>query len=138
MAKKNKIPKKVAGFKVPKSVRKSPVVAGLLGSETGRKILGDALMAGAAAAAAILIKKNDDEIVDAGEKVAKKTQKAGGLAKEVVKEVSSAMIGVIGNAARAVVPGHDDDAKSVSEPAPLAQKRIARQVRSGKARPAHH
>jgi hypothetical protein len=139
---KNKIPKKIAGFKVPKTVRKSAVLKGLLASDTGRKILGDALIAGAGAAAAILAKNNEDAIGDAGETAARKTVKAGVLTKDVVKGVTGAMAEVIGDAARAVVPGIDNEEKAAPKiaeaPAPVATKSLPRASRAGKSRPAHH
>ena len=49
MAKKNAIPKRVAGFKIPKPIRKSSFLRSMLASKTGRDILGKALVAGAAA-----------------------------------------------------------------------------------------
>ncbi|MDX6805682.1 hypothetical protein [Terrihabitans rhizophilus] len=142
---KNKIPKKIAGFKVPKTVRKSPVLKALLASDTGRQILGNALLAGASAAAAILANNNQDVIGDAGDTAARKTVKAGALTKDVVKGVTGAMAEVIGDAARAVVPalGNDDkdekeEPKAAAAPTPVAQKSTTRTPRAGKSRPAHH
>jgi hypothetical protein len=43
MAKKFKIPKKVAGYKVPKSVRKSRLLRAMLSNPMGRDILAKAL-----------------------------------------------------------------------------------------------
>ena len=53
---KAKLPKTVAGLKVPKALRKSGVLETLVGSHAGRQILADALVAAAAAAAAALVK----------------------------------------------------------------------------------
>ena len=135
MAKKNRIPKKVAGFKIPKVIRKSPVVSGLLASDTGRKILADALMAGATAAVAVLANNNRAAIADAGEDAVKGTAKAGVIVKDVVKGVSSAMAEVIGDAARAVVPGASAAEDEPKRPAPV---KAAPRARALKARPAHH
>lgn len=135
MAKKNRIPKKVAGFKIPKVIRKSPVVSGLLASDTGRKILADALMAGAAAAVAVLANNNKDAIADAGEDAAKGTARAGVIVKDVVKGVSSAMAEVIGDAARAVIPGASAAEDKPERSAPV---KAAPRSRSLKVRPAHH
>ncbi|MGQ4273235.1 hypothetical protein [Terrihabitans sp. B22-R8] len=144
MAKKNKIPKKVAGFKIPKAIRKSPVVTGLLASDTGRKILGDALIAGATAAAGIIAARNHEVLEDAGDNAVKKTKKAGNLAKDLAKGVTGAMAEVIGDAARAVIPGVENDEKEkaakadVPARAPVAPKTRARTPRVAKARPSHH
>jgi hypothetical protein len=134
MAKKNRIPKKVAGFKIPKMIRKSPVVSGLLASDTGRKVLADALMAGAAAAVAVLAADNKGAIAEAGEDAAKGSVKAGGIVKDVVKGVSSAMAEVIGDAARAVIPG----AAAKEEPESPRPVKAAARPRTLKAPPAHH
>jgi hypothetical protein len=57
---KAKLPKTVAGLKVPKALRKSGVLETLVGSHAGRQILADALVAAAAAAAAALVKDRSD------------------------------------------------------------------------------
>jgi hypothetical protein len=51
MAKADRAPKKIAGLKLPKSIRRAPAIRSLLASKAGRKILNDALIAGAAMAA---------------------------------------------------------------------------------------
>ncbi|MDB5512345.1 MAG: hypothetical protein JWR08_1828 [Enterovirga sp.] len=51
---KTKTPKTIAGFKVPKSLRKAGLLDALVGTPAGRKLLGDALVAAAGAAAAAL------------------------------------------------------------------------------------
>ena len=43
MAKKIKLPKKVAGYRVPKSVRKSTLLRALLNNPMGRDVLANAL-----------------------------------------------------------------------------------------------
>jgi len=101
---KNRIPKKIAGFKVPKAMRKSPVLKTLLGSTAGRRILGDALMAGATAAAAVLVQTNQDEVAHAGKQAIKGGKKAGNVAARAVKDAAGAMVNVIGNAAQSVLP----------------------------------
>ncbi len=101
---KNRIPKKVAGFKVPKMIRKNAVLKALLASSTGRQILGNALMAGATAAAAVLTAKNSDEIADAGKGAVKGGKKAGNVAAQAVKDAAGAIVGVISEAASSVLP----------------------------------
>lgn len=51
MAKVDRGPKKIAGLKLPKSIRQAPAIRSLLATPAGRKILSDALIAGAATAA---------------------------------------------------------------------------------------
>jgi hypothetical protein len=51
MAKADRAPKRIAGLKLPKSIRQAPAIRSLLATPAGRKILGDALIAGAATAA---------------------------------------------------------------------------------------
>jgi hypothetical protein len=109
---KNRIPKKVAGFKVPKALRKSPMLKVLLGSTAGRRILSDAVMAGAAAAAAILVQSG--EVAQAGKQAAKGGKKAGNIAARAVKSATGAMANVIGEAAHAVLPDGLTDAGSKS------------------------
>jgi hypothetical protein len=68
-ARKAKVPKKVAGLRVPKSLRKSKTLDTLLGSALGREILAGALVAAAGAAASYLMKHRPtaDQVADAGE-----------------------------------------------------------------------
>ena len=67
---KAKLPKRIAGFKVPKALRKSKMVTGLLGSDFGRRTL-PSHVAGAGAAAVVLVRERD-EVADATVKGAKK------------------------------------------------------------------
>lgn len=48
MAKKHRIPKKVAGVKVPKGLRKSKALRAMMSSDVGRDVLANALKAGPA------------------------------------------------------------------------------------------
>ena len=54
---KTKLPKTVAGIKIPKGLRKSGVLETLVGSQAGRQLLADAIMAAATAAASVLAGK---------------------------------------------------------------------------------
>ena len=121
---KNRIPKKVAGFKVPKAIRKSPMLKVLLGSTAGRRVLSDAVMAGAAAAAAILVQSNQDEVAQAGKQVVKGGKKAGNVAARAVKGAAGAMVNVIGEAAHAVLPESmtNADSKSTRRQAPRERR----------------
>ena len=51
MARRNKVPKKIAGVRVPKVFRKSSLLKGLLNTPAGRKLVAEALVAAAGAAA---------------------------------------------------------------------------------------
>jgi hypothetical protein len=105
MAKKNAIPKKVAGFKVPRSIRKSPILKSLLASKMGREILGKALIAGAGAAAAVLAEERDD-IAKAGKKGARKGARMVGVAGKAMQSGASAAMDVVTDSARSILP-HD-------------------------------
>jgi hypothetical protein len=110
MAKKLKIPKRVAGVKVPRGIRKSTVLHALLANSAGRQILGEALVAGATAAATILATSNKDEIGEAAGGLRKGASKAGNIAMEAVSSATGAMADVIGDAARAALPGSKKNA----------------------------
>ena len=110
MAKKIKLPKKVAGYKVPKSVRKSKLLRALLNNSVGRDVLANALTAGAGAAAAVLI-ENRDEIATTGKKGARKGVRAASLAAEAAQSAANAMVGVVRDAAHTFLP----EAKSSGE-----------------------
>ncbi|MBW9065714.1 hypothetical protein JNB71_20630 [Rhizobium herbae] len=100
---KNTIPKKVAGYKVPKAIRKSSVIRSLLGSDLGRDVLANALTAGAGAAAAILIGERE-EIVDATKKGARKGARAMGLATDAIRGAAQAATEVVREAADTALP----------------------------------
>lgn len=103
MAKKSAIPKKVAGFKVPKAVRKSKPLKAMLGSKIGRDIIGKALIAGAAAAAAVLAEERE-EVTEAGKKGARKGARAIGIAGEAMQSAAHAAMGVVTDQARSYLP----------------------------------
>ncbi len=103
MAKKIKLPKKVAGYRVPKSVRKSTLLRALLNNPMGRDVLANALTAGAGAAAAVLV-ENREDIAKAGKKGAKKGVQAAALAGEAAQSAVNAMIGVVRDAAHTFLP----------------------------------
>jgi hypothetical protein len=100
MGKKNKlIPKKIAGLKVPKKLRKSKMLRGLLSSAGGREILASALTAGAAAAAAALSRNRDDVQAGRGSK-----KGGGGLVSGALHDGAGAIMQVVASAARSVLP----------------------------------
>lgn len=101
---KAKLPKTVAGFKVPKTLRKSGALDTLFGSALGRQLVADALVAAAAAAAAALVKPR----VDAGEADGAGTGEGG----------RSALADATSAAAGAVASFVTDAAQSLLKPAP--------------------
>lgn len=107
--KKNAIPKKIAGFRIPKAVRKSTVVRGLLANDLGRDILANALTAGAGAAAAVLMGERE-EITDAGKKGARKTARAAAIVTQAFENGASAAMDVVRDSAHSVLS--DDKGKS--------------------------
>ncbi|MCJ8520386.1 hypothetical protein ABID21_003411 [Pseudorhizobium tarimense] len=115
MSKKNRIPKKVAGFKVPKSIRKSKPLKAMLASKTGRDILGKVLMAGAAAAAAVLAEERD-EVAHAGKKGAGKGARAIGIAGDAMQSAAHAAMGVVTDLARSYLPQTKDEKRSTRQP----------------------
>lgn len=100
---KNPIPKKIAGLKVPKTLRKSKTLHSLLQSPMGREIVANALTAGAGAAAAVLL-RNRDEIEHAAAGGARKGARAHSVASDAMQEGASAIIGVVTEAARSSLP----------------------------------
>ena len=103
---KAKLPKRIAGFKVPKALRKSKMVTGLLRNDLGRQIVADAIIAGAGAAAVILVRERD-EVVDATVKGAKKGAYALGLLGEAVASGVDAALASVTEAVRKSLPKHD-------------------------------
>ncbi|MBD9371803.1 hypothetical protein IB238_04000 [Rhizobium sp. ARZ01] len=103
MAKKARIPKKVAGLKVPKGIRKSPVLTGLMRSKIGRELLAKALTAGAAAAAAVLIEERKP-LASAAKKGVSRGGKAVQLAGHALESGASAAVEVLRDAASSALP----------------------------------
>jgi hypothetical protein len=103
---KAKVPRKVAGVKVPKAVRKSGLLDELLTSELGRESLAEALVAAAGAVASVLVKNrpSSHQIAQAGHAMAntgaEAASGAGNLAHSAVDAVSDAVTGV----ARTILP----------------------------------
>ncbi|MGI0523447.1 hypothetical protein [Rhizobium giardinii] len=100
---KNRIPKKVAGYKVPKTIRKSSVIQTLLASNIGRNVLANALTAGAGAAAAILVEERE-EIAATTKKGARKGARVIGLAGDAIRSAAEAATEVVRDAADAALP----------------------------------
>jgi len=108
MGKKNRIPKRIAGFRVPKLLRKSRLMKSLLSTPLGRQIVADALVAAAAAAAAVLVSTTSEQASDATRKLASAGKDGAKRVKKAVKNAGSAMSEVITNAAREAL-GQDTD-----------------------------
>ncbi|SEH87156.1 hypothetical protein SAMN05216228_1010165 [Rhizobium tibeticum] len=100
---KNKVPKKIAGYKVPRAIRKSTVIKTLLASEIGRGILANALTAAAGAAATVLVAERG-EIADATGKGARKGKRALNIAGAAMGEAAHAAMDVVRSAAHDALP----------------------------------
>ena len=100
---KMKVPKRIAGFKVPKQIRKSALLRGLLASKAGREIAGRALVAGATAAAAALVAERR-EVAEATKKGARKGARTLGLLSGAAESAVGAAMEVVTDAARAMLP----------------------------------
>jgi hypothetical protein len=94
MTKKTKVPKSLFGVKIPKSLRNAGWVKDILGSDAGRKLVADTLVAVASAAAAAILayRPSRDEVGKTGRSVARKgkTSKrgaSGGLADTILELV---------------------------------------------------
>ena len=108
MAKKNKVPKKIAGVKIPKVFRKNALLKGLLGSPAGRKVVANALVAAAGAAATALLAtkpaaKAGHAVLELGDDPAKMLRRA-------LKSGAAAMTQAIADAAKAAT-GEDGPRK---------------------------
>ncbi len=100
---KNKIPKAIGGYKVPKTIRRSPMIKALLASDIGRNVLANALTAGAGAAAAVLI-GDRGEIVDAAKTGTRKGARAMGIAGEALSRATEAAVAVVKDTAHDALP----------------------------------
>jgi hypothetical protein len=100
---KMKVPKRIAGFKVPKQVRKSELLHGLLASKAGREIAGRALVAGATAAAAVLVAERH-EVADVAKKASRKGARKLGLLSAAAQSAVDAAVDVVTDAARSMLP----------------------------------
>ncbi|HYE50453.1 MAG TPA: hypothetical protein VEB20_12745 [Azospirillaceae bacterium] len=117
VGKKAKLPKRIAGFKVPKALRRVGALDRLVNSPTGRRILAEALMAAAAAAAAALTRAPAREaladaggaVADAGAAVAGRAQEAGSVTRDMVQAAAGAVAGVVADAVGSALPlGHKE------------------------------
>jgi nucleoid DNA-binding protein len=109
MAKKSKakLPKTVAGVKVPKAVRTSSLLDNLLNSPLGREILAEAIVAAAGAAASVLMKKRPsaDQVTQAGEAIVDTGSEAASVTKDLAQTAVGAVTEVVADAAQRILPG---------------------------------
>ena len=103
MAKKNRIPKKIAGIKIPKVLRRNSLIKGLLGSPTGRQVIAQALLAAASAAAAVLTAAKAGEAKKAGAAVAHAGEDGIKVAKRALKSAASALSDSLGDSAKSAL-----------------------------------
>jgi hypothetical protein len=117
---KSKLPKKVAGIKVPKMLRKG-AVATLFDSPRGREILADALMAAAGAAAASLVQHRPSarQVAKAGEAVVDAGTDAATATRDTVQSAAGAVADLVTEAAQHILPasltGSDDESPRKSK-----------------------
>ena len=107
MAKKKlKVPKRVAGLKIPKQYRKLGAAQWFLNTPLGRNILADVLVAAAGAAAAALAKHrpSEEQITHAGEAVAETGTHAAAATSDLVKTAVGALGSSVAEVARHVLP----------------------------------
>lgn len=103
MAKKITIPKRVGALKVPRAVRKSKLLRGLLNHPLGREIVGNALIAGAGAAAGALVRERENVAGAAGAGM-RKGRRAGFAVAEAARDASDAMMGVFSDSLQSLAP----------------------------------
>jgi hypothetical protein len=106
---KNRIPKKVAGIKIPKILRKNSLLKGLLGSATGRQLVADALVAAATAAATVLAGAKGKAAAKASSSALHDVEDGAKIAKRALKSAAGALTESLGNAAKATFGIEDDN-----------------------------
>jgi hypothetical protein len=117
------VPKKVAGVKVPKAVRKSSSLGTLLSSGLGREILADALIAAAGAAAAALTKTRP--VQNAGRAVADTGAEAASQSADAMQTAAGAVANVVTEAARNFLPASLMGGDGEPAPKPRYVHRVA-------------
>ena len=103
---KAKLPKTIAGVKVPKAVRTSGLLDELLNSPLGREILAEAIVAAAGAVASVLMKKRPsaDQVAQAGEAIVATGAEAASATKDLAQTAVGAVTEVVADAARHILP----------------------------------
>jgi hypothetical protein len=110
---KSRLPKTIAGVKVPKALRDSDWANGIIHSDAGRKLLADALMAAAGAAAAAILqhRPSAEQVAEAGEAAAKASRKAAGKA----KDKTSRAAGKLADTVLDILPGTESKTRSTRQ-----------------------
>jgi hypothetical protein len=100
-----KIPKKIAGFKIPKVLRKNSLLKSLLGTAGGRQIVADALVAAAGAAAAALVASQAADRTGGRRKTSITEASEDGLeaVQRALKDAAAALTNVLGSGARSAL-----------------------------------
>ena len=128
MAKKTKakLPKTIAGVKMPKAVRTSGLLDELLNSPLGREILAEAIVAAAGAVASVLMKKRPsaDQVAQAGEAIAATGAEAASATKDLAQTAVGAVTEVVADAARHILPSALTG--SAGSPTNARARRVAR------------
>jgi hypothetical protein len=103
---KTKVPKKIAGVKVPKAVRKSKAFDTLLGSPFGREVLAGALVAAAGAAASYLMKHRPSagQVVGAGKATVEAGADAASATKDLTRAAAAALADLVTTASARFLP----------------------------------
>jgi hypothetical protein len=108
MAKKTKakLPKTIAGVKVPKAIRTSGLLDELLNSPLGRGILAEAIVAAAGAVASVLMKKRPsaNQVARASETIADTGTEAASATKDLAQTAVRAVTEAVADAARHILP----------------------------------
>jgi hypothetical protein len=116
MAKKTKakLPKTIAGVKVPKAIRTSGLLDELLNSPLGREILAEAIVAAAGAVASVLMKKRPsaDQVAQAGEAIVDTGAEAASATKDLAQTAVGAVTEAVADAARHILPSISYPARS--------------------------
>jgi hypothetical protein len=109
-----KVPKKVGGLKVPKSLRKSGAVNMFLNHDLGRLILADVIVAAATAAATGLARHrpSGEQITHAGEAALDTGQRAASGTADAVHAAAGTLGNAFTEAARYIFPTSDKAKKS--------------------------
>ncbi|HYC02251.1 MAG TPA: hypothetical protein VED40_03105 [Azospirillaceae bacterium] len=112
--KKSRVPKRIAGVKLPKALRRSKALNSLLGNDVGRQLLADALVAAATAAAGVLAARHKPELRQAGQAVGEQladardtvvdtAQQAGSATRDLAHAAAGALAHVVTDAALSLV-----------------------------------
>ena len=116
---KGKVPKNIAGVKVPKALR-TAVAGSLLDNPRTREILADVIMAAAGAAAAALVRNRPSgrQVAAAGEAVVDAGAGAATATRDVAHSAAGLVTDVVAEAARHILPasltGTTDEARGKS------------------------